>query len=47
MLNAQDWEEIEQAYTILVKSKMSKLEGKVWSMYKIGNNIRIDIKESK
>ena len=41
-----DWKEIYAAYVMLKNSTMTKIEGSFWSVYRVGLNIRIDIKET-
>lgn len=41
-----DWEELRKAYEMLRNSSVTRLENAYWTIYKVGLNIRIDIKES-
>lgn len=44
-MNAEDWEELEEAYEILRKNNsLTRLDAAKWTIYKVGINIRIDIK---
>jgi hypothetical protein len=40
-----DWRQIEISVDMIRNGNITRLEGKGWLVYKVGNIIRIDIKE--
>jgi hypothetical protein len=44
MLSATDWDDIARAYRIVLEGMAKRLDGKLWSVYRVGSIIRVDIK---
>ena len=44
-MNAEDWERLKEAYNFLSESiGVERIDNSRWTIYKVGNMIRIDIK---
>lgn len=46
-MTQRDWDELQSAYIYLTTTSMSRIDTDKWSVYKVGLNIRIDIKGPK
>lgn len=42
-----NWDKIITAYAIIKGGSANRVDGDGWSIYKVGNVIRLDIKEAK